>query len=51
MQLKNTVLTIEAVNKDIKSKKNADNEKRNNLRFFDALPIFLFTTSETKCGC
>ena len=43
-----TVLTNLANKKDIRRKKNvADNHFDNILRFFDVLPNFLFTTSET----
>ena len=43
-------LTIGAVNKDTKSKKKkdfADNDSHNFLRFFDVLPKFPFTISQT----
>ena len=44
-----TILSISAVNKDIKSKINfADNDGLNILRLFKSLPNFFFTTSEMK---
>ena len=44
-------LTIQAVNKDIKSKRKSDNHIQNILRLFDSLVNFPFTTSEAKYDC
>ena len=41
-------LTIKAVNKDIKCKKNGENHVHNILRIVDVWVNFPFTTSETK---
>ena len=44
-------LTIQAVNKNIKSKRKSDNHIQNILRLFDSLANFPFTTSEAKYDC
>ena len=41
-------LTIQAINKNIKSKRKSDNHIQNSLRLFDSLANFPFTTSEAK---